>query len=56
MCKKHAILYAAVAALSLDTAIQAAAVAMVVVHPLFKAVGKQLSQLSFILQSPTYFS
>jgi hypothetical protein len=47
--KRYAILYAAVAVPSLDTAIQVAAVAMVVMHPLFKAVGKQLFQLSLIL-------
>jgi len=55
ICKRYAILYAAVAVPSLNAATQVAAVAMAVMHSLFKAVGKQLSHLSLILQSPTNF-
>jgi len=55
ICKRYAILYAAVAVPSPNTATQVAAVAMAVMHPLFKAVGKQLSHLSSVLQSPTNF-
>jgi len=48
ICKRDAILYAAVAVPSPNTATQVAAVAMAVMHPLIKAVGKQLSHLSSV--------
>jgi hypothetical protein len=49
MCNRHAILYAAVAVPSLSTAIQVVAVAMAVMRPVFKTLGKEPSQLSSIL-------